>query len=142
MPASGPVSSPVFAKEPVDQGRLSGIRPADDRHPERLGFVIGGLDLFVLGTFTGNGADIHIRLGNVFRRRERPLLAECGDDRVAQIEHALAVFGRNRAGFTEAEREGVVKAALGAAGLGFVGDDDDGLAPAAQHLGERLICRR
>ena len=61
---------------------------------------------------------------------------------VEQVRQALPVLGREGDGVAEPEREGVVGARHAGPALGLVGEDDDGLAGAARHLGERPVGRQ
>ena len=57
----------------------------------------------VLGPIPGTGrTDIDVGLRHVFPGREGSLFPERGDNSVAQVEHAFAMFGRYRARIAEA----------------------------------------
>ena len=54
-----------------------------------------------------------------------------------EIRQPFAVLGRERHRIAQAQREGLVGACHARIALRLVGDEDDGLARAAHHLGER-----
>ncbi|ESY17342.1 hypothetical protein X750_22630 [Mesorhizobium sp. LNJC394B00] len=130
---------PLLADQRVDQRRLAGIGTADDGDAHRLGVVIGRFGVGIGDVLADQhlaGGDV---LGLVFFLAEGAVFAQRLDHRVAQIGHALAVLGRDRDRLAEAEFPGLQHAALGALGLGLVGDQHDRLAGFAHDLGKGAV---
>ncbi len=100
------------AGEAVEQARLADVGPADEGDPARAALGVGAV-----------------------RRHLRQHL-EHGVERVAA---AAAVHGRDRPRLTEPEAPERGRVGLAALVVDLVGDEDDGLARAAQQLDDGLV---
>ncbi len=103
----------VLADQAVDQGRLSGVGPAD--HGDADGLVGAG------------GLVVVVALGRG--------LEHCG----IELRHALTVGGADLQRLAEAQGVGLQRTGLAGLALGLVGQDDHRLAAAPQGLGEDVV---
>ena len=115
IPASGPGQQAVLADQPVDQGGLARVGPADD------GDADGLVGLFLLGHL-----DVAAGL----------------DDRGVEIGHALAVLGRDGHRLAEAQPVGLAHAAAALAAFRLVGQQDHRRLVTPQMVGEDAVQRR
>ena len=100
-PRFGPDQQAVLAEQPVDQCRFARVGPPDDRQLERAVLLV----LF---------------LGRV----EIGLIAvEQWQQRLEQIAHALAVFGRHADRLAQPQRERLVQSRIALTPLDLVGDE-------------------
>ncbi len=132
----------VFTEEAVDERRLARIRAANDGDAQRLGLVINRLFVFFVFAARLAARQNDIRLRLIHLRRESGVFADCLDNGVTQVDHALAMFGGDRARVTKAEGKGVVETGIGTARFRLVGHQHHRLAATAQHFGQRLVGRR
>ncbi len=115
---------PLLADQPVEQGRLADIGPADDR--QQQGPL--GIDRFVFLVALG----FLVFLGH---RLDVP------GQRLVQVAQALAVLGRHRDRIAQSQRVRLGQALLAGAALAFVGDHDHLVGALAQPAREALVER-
>ena len=129
----GASQQPVFAEDPIEQGRFAGIGPANNGDAQRLGDVEFGAILVI-----GKG----LRLGR-FRRfrllggQVRQRLA----NRRIKLGKAVAMLGRQWHRLAQSEFESFEGAGPTAAPLGLIGEKDQRLVGSAQEIGEETIVR-
>ncbi len=109
----GPREQAILADQAVHQGGLAGVGAPDNGQTHRL--VAQFLFLVLAG------------------RRDR------GQNGGIEVGHAFAVLRRKGHRLPKAQAEGVHRAGLALPSLGLVGDQDDGLAAAAQDFTEHLV---
>ena len=117
---------PILAEQAVDQRRLAGVRPSDDRDADRA--RVG-----VVGSFDRPRA-----LG----ARGRGLLGQRRAQRVVEIGQPLAVLGGDRRPARRARAHRLRARPLAGPAFALVGDDDRGLARPAHQIGEGAVGRR
>ena len=119
----GASQQPFLAKQPIDEGRLAGVRAAYHGDADRACRSLGGIARVVLLS-TG----LRINLGCVGQR---------GAERGIEISQSLAVLRRDCDRLAETKLVAFEHTRLRGSGLALVRDDDGRLARSAHQIGKR-----